>query len=148
MSTIKKILVPTDFSACSAAAETAAADLARTTGAELVLLHVLNDIPFLLNDVPGYVPAEEIANAEEAAKVAMQQQAARMVQDGLPVSCRVVHGSAAQSIVTAADDSHANLIVMGTHGRRGFRHMLLGSVAERVARTTKIPAMMVPLQHP
>ena len=121
--------------------------LGRSRGAELVLLHVVNDMPFLLNDVPGYVPAEEIADAEEAAKVALEQQAARMVQDGLPVSFRVSHGSAAPSIVTAADDNRASLIVMGTHGRRGFRHMVLGSVAERVARSTKVPAMMVPVHH-
>jgi nucleotide-binding universal stress UspA family protein len=145
MSNIKKILVSTDFSMCSAAAEAAAHELARTTGAELLLLHVVDDTPFLLNDVAGYIPAQEIAHAEEVAQAELEQRAASMAQDGVSVSGKVVHGSAAHEIVATAEDSHADLIVMGTHGRRGFRRLLTGSVTERVARTAKVATLTIPV---
>lgn len=144
MSMIKKILVPTDFSPCSAPAEDAAEELARKLGAALSVLHVIDDTPYLLNDVGGYIPAQELAYAEETAHATLSKRVEQLKQAGCTASSSVAHGSPAQGIVQAAQQLGAELIVMGTHGRRGFRHLLLGSVAERVARSATVPVLMVP----
>ena len=143
MATFKKILVPTDFSPCSAAAQTMAEELARTTGAELILLNVVDDTSRLMGDMTGYVSAQELAQAEEVAKERIAQCAAQARCAGLSVTGKVVHGVADRAITDSASTSEADLIVMGSHGFRGFRHLILGSVAERVVRTSCVPVMVV-----
>jgi nucleotide-binding universal stress UspA family protein len=134
---IHHILAPTDFSAPASQAVTAAFDLAQTFGAKLSLLHVI--------EVPTY--AIEVALPLEA----LEQDARRELACLLPKAeaahvevTRLVHvGVPYQRIVETATAESVDLIVMATHGRTGLRHLVLGSVAERVVRLASCPVLTI-----
>jgi nucleotide-binding universal stress UspA family protein len=142
-----RILVPTDFSAPSDAALAAAKNLAAKFKASIHLVHVLED-PYTVAaysaDALGYVPpgiketwqqeAEKHLNALLTPAERAQFKATTAVLFG---------GSAAREIVEHAQDHCMDLIVMGTHGRGGFAHLVIGSVAERVVRTATCPVLTV-----
>jgi len=140
-----RILVPTDFSAPSEAALATAKDLATRFGASLNLVHVLED-PYAVAaysaDALGYLPP--------GIKETWQREAEKHLNALLTPAERVHYkattavlfsGNAAREIVEYAQDKRIDLIVMGTHGRGGFAHFLLGSVAERVVRTAECPVL-------
>lgn len=142
-----RILVPTDFSAPSDAALATAKDLATRFGASLHLVHVLED-PYAVAaysvEALGYLPpgmketwqheAEKHLNALLTPAERLQFKATTTV---------LFSGSAAREIVEHAQDKRIDLIVMGTHGRGGMAHLLLGSVTERVVRTATCPVLTV-----
>lgn len=138
-----KILVPIDFTSHSAEALRVAAKLVARPGGELVLLYVQEppDSPFL----PGplvYTPAqlERVASRARA-----RLEAARLELDRSPelrVDVRLTQGRPAAAILGAAADGF-DLIVLGTHGRRGLQRALLGSIAERVMRDAPCPTLTV-----
>ena len=141
-----RILVPTDFSTASDAALATAKELAERFGASVHLLHVLED-PYSTSayatEVYGYLPP--------GLKESWQQDAEARLNALLPPEERtrfggttgVIFGSPAKSIIEHAEGNGMDLIVMGTHGRSGVSHLLLGSVAERVVRTARCPVMTV-----
>ena len=121
---IRRILVATDFSQASDAAVARAREIAVPLGASLCLLHVFEDDSF----VTSAVATERLAKTVEA---------------GLGHRTALVTGPVASAIVEYADGHAFDLIVMGTHGRTGVAHLLLGSVAERVVRTATCPVLTV-----
>jgi universal stress protein A len=145
--TFTRILVPTDFSEYSDAALDYARSLADTFGASLHLLHVFED-PYVTAGafsgetylaLPGDLRETMTADAKK-------QLAARL--PGTEASTRqatseVLMGGAARTIVDYAAAEQIDLIVMGTHGRTGLLHLLIGSVAERVVRTAPCPVLTV-----
>lgn len=138
----QKILVPTDFSSHAQQAAVVAADLAQRYDAELTLLHVQSAELF---DIPeGYV-LNMPAQLDELRKVLAQRLAAfqqTMLANGVRrVETRLLRGSIAGEIVAQANDY--DLIVMGTHGRTGLQHLLMGSVAERVVRLARCAVLVV-----
>ena len=144
-SPVTTILVPTDFSETADAALEHASSLAGRLGASLHLLHVFTD-PYLgVVGTEPYAPplpemrerALEDVRACLATRLAAQQTAAR------PGACAIVSGLTAKQIAQYAADHAIDLIVMGTHGRRGVAHLLLGSVAEHVVRTASCPVLTV-----
>jgi nucleotide-binding universal stress UspA family protein len=141
-----RILVPTDFSPASGAALATAGALAAQFGASIHLIHVLED-PYttaaFTSDVYGYVPPGlgESWRKEAQTQLEALLDAPEKVQFRLTTS--VAFGSPARAIVNYARDNGINLIVMGTHGRGGFAHLLLGSVAEQVVRTAECPVLTV-----
>jgi nucleotide-binding universal stress UspA family protein len=141
---IQTILVPTDFSDSANAALRWAADLAQPLGARIVLLHVVDLeyqwIPAGPAVVPTPVPAVVVRRIREQARAALDALAAKTpaVRRGL-----VRDGHARDVILAAADELEADLIVMGTHGRRGVAHLFIGSVAEYVVRHARVPIMTV-----
>jgi nucleotide-binding universal stress UspA family protein len=145
-STITRILVPTDFSACSDTAIHYAADLAAHFRASLELLHVVED-PFL----SGAWTAEAfIAGADDlleevtqSAKVRLASVAAALAARGIAAEVTVFSGPPSAGIVDRARDGRFDLIIMGTHGRTGLSHVVLGSVAERVQRTAPCAVLTV-----
>jgi nucleotide-binding universal stress UspA family protein len=144
MAQITRILVPTDFSAASDAALTYARSLARQFGASINLVHVFED-PFtsgaFVGDGTVMLPADLRRSLET---LALEQLAARHQEHlgMLPLSStHLLTGAPARTIVEHARETHADLIVMGTHGRTGLGHMLLGSVAEKVVRTATCPVL-------
>jgi nucleotide-binding universal stress UspA family protein len=147
MAKIRRILVPTDFSAASDAALVFARDLAGQFGASLELLHVFED-PFLSGAFVGDGTVMMPADLRQALETAAREQLASRHTahaGSLPgSSAELVLGSAAKGIVERAAETHADLIVMGTHGRSGLGHLLIGSVAERVVRTARVPVLTVP----
>lgn len=131
----KHVLVPTDFSRGAEHALTAATGLARQFRARLTLMHA------------AHAPDEyEMFRRmlEPAWELEMEECRKRVEEAGLPVHALVRRGPAAQTIVETARGEGADLIVMGTHGRAGLQHLLIGSVAERVVRLAPCPVMVVP----
>jgi nucleotide-binding universal stress UspA family protein len=140
---VKRLLCPTDFSDAAASAERQAATLARALGAELVLLHVASENP-LWRETVGSTQVRAVFEAQR--KWAADTLAARitaLAAEGVSARSLVKVGVAWEEIVRAASDEHADLIVIGTHGRTGLDRLLLGSVAERVVRRAPCPVLSV-----
>jgi nucleotide-binding universal stress UspA family protein len=148
MNTITRILVPTDFSEAADQALTYALELGKAFGATVSLVHVFDD-PFertLYSEQYVPMPAEI---RDEILTSVRQHLAERVSRAGRPdVSSTILTGLAAQAIVDHAREQKADLIVMGTHGRHGVAHLLMGSVAERVVRTAACPVLTVRGESP
>jgi nucleotide-binding universal stress UspA family protein len=130
------ILHPTDFSDNSEPAFRLACALARTFGAHLILLHV-NPPPMIVY-AGEPVPVETWPDRESIQESlhTLEKQAT-----GIAVTTEISEGDAADGILSAAEQLHADLIVMGTHGRGALARLLLGGVAERVVRKALCPVM-------
>ncbi len=143
---LHRILVPTDFSAPSAAALAMARELAARFGASIQLIHVLDD-PYAAGsyapEVYGYVPAGLREAWQRTAETQLLAVFPAREREPFRATSAVVFGSPARTIVEYADTNGFDLIVMGTHGRSGVAHLLLGSVAERVVRTAHCPVLTV-----
>jgi universal stress protein A len=149
MNRITRILVPTDFSDTADAALAYAKELADRVGASLHLLHVFDDFstaalaPDAYGAVQGDFPEADLRTAEE-------QLAARFPHADcarLRGTTAIITGLTANGIVDYAKTHAIDLIVMGTHGRGGFAHLLLGSVAERLLRVAPCPVLTVRAVH-
>ncbi|SDG21587.1 universal stress protein [Paraburkholderia phenazinium] len=147
----KHILVAMDGSETSARAFDAALTLARDTGAELQPLYVV-DNPLMVYDSIGYDPSI-LRNAffEEGSRITAEAQSTmtRHAVRGAPriIEVEPVGNGIAHSILAAAADLKADLVVLGTHGRRGFQRLFLGSVAERFVRMATCPVLLIPAEH-
>jgi universal stress protein A len=141
---IQKILVPTDFSPQSDAALDYAAALAAAMKAVVHLVHVVEE-PFMGGDWELYVrDAQEIRERLDAeARSRLAATAGGVEARNVPVTAELRHGSAVDVIIYDAKAVGADLIVMGTHGRSGLSHLVLGSVAERVIRGAHCPVLAV-----
>jgi nucleotide-binding universal stress UspA family protein len=144
--TITRILVPTDFSATADAALEYACALATRLGASLELLHVIDE-EYLGGTLASELYVPEAANLRETLRQEGEQLLSELVtsrnRDHLAIDTAVVVGRSFRTIVDEAVATKADLIVMGTHGRTGIAHLLLGSVAERVVRTAACPVLTV-----
>lgn len=134
------ILVPTDFSYASDAALGYARMLAARFGAALHLLHVVDE-PGSWSEVYAALPEIQLRLSADAAK--RLEAMAACLPPPVQATSAVVCGAPVPSIVKVAESKGADLIVMGTHGRRGMGHLLLGSVAERVVRLAPCPVLTV-----
>lgn len=142
---VKLILCPTDFSEPSRSGVKAATELAAHFGAEICLVYVVPIIPALPSDpefahelVPEY---EELL--ESAGKKNLSQLQQQIAADGIRVRMVVANGQPADEIAQIAEREHADLIVISTHGASGWRHLVFGSVAEKVVRFAKCPVLTV-----
>ena len=145
MSRVKRLLVPTDFSATSAIAFNYALDMAAREGASIHLLHVIEDANFAVAYPDGlFVELPELSERliEEARK-RLATVAEACVAANVVVTMQALAGRAPACITAEANTRGIDLIVMGTHGRGGFAHLMLGSVAERVLRTAQCPVLIV-----
>lgn len=142
MHQIKKILLPTDFSECAEPATTMALELAQTLGARLILLCVYN-APLYFGALGELylVPAEVVEKLRCEVAGSLAQLRERAAAYGVAADTLAVEGMAYEKILEVARSQDINLIVMGTHGRTGLRHLLLGSTAERVVRTAPCPVL-------
>jgi universal stress protein A len=141
---MKKILHPSDFSKASRAAFKKAIEMAKTMRATVHLLHVMAPVP-ILGD--GYISPktydELLTSATESARRQMERLVKTARTAGVKATSTIVQGVPADSIVRVARAKHADVIVMGTHGRTGFSRFLLGSVASRVVATSPCPVLTV-----
>ena len=142
---IRRILVPVDFSAHSDRAVRYAATLAGQVGASVELLHVVEDL--LATTAYSKVFVADVADVmqEEINRSARQLRllAEGMFPHGADVETTVVVGRPARAIVDRAANGRFDLIVMGTHGRTGLSHMMVGSVAEHVVRISPCAVLTV-----
>jgi nucleotide-binding universal stress UspA family protein len=138
------ILAPTDFSEYSKKAAASAVELAKTFGAKLTILHVIELPPY---PVEGYVPPSLTATFLDELERQASQDLAQLVPDaesaGVVVARRVTVGSPYRKIIDMAEDEQVDLIVMATAGRTGFSHLIVGSIAERVVRTAPCPVLTI-----
>ena len=141
-----RILVPLDFGAASDAALTYAKELAATFHARLFLLHIVEDP----SATGAWTPEIFVAASAELCKTLLSDARQRLEsaltaaeRERFSASLDVWVGAAADGIGAFAREKAIDLIVMGTHGRRGLAHMFLGSVAERVVRTAPCPVLTV-----
>lgn len=140
---IKKILVPTDFSENAEHALAAAAKLARPFGASLHLLHVVQ-LPLLaVNPEAPAVPVTFWQELREHARKRLAPVQKKLEAEGLKCESEVIEDIPGFAISAAAERTHADLIVMGTRGLTGLKHVLLGSVAERTVRAAPCPVLTV-----
>ena len=132
----KRILVPTDFSRTSESALSLAIDLADGHGdTSIDLIHVVEAT------IPGY--DEELGVLEpEALRTEMEMLAAARGHD-VKIDAQVIHGDASKKIIDFAEEHGNDLIIMGTHGRKGFVQMIMGSTAESVMRNANCPVVTV-----
>jgi universal stress protein A len=144
----KTILVPHDFSSSANHAVAIARDEAKAHGAKMILLHVI-DLPFSLKPETVIVPDDTGAPinvrdyAVRQAEDHLADLAARVAKDGVTATTFIRLGKPEDEIVKFAVENKVDLIAMGTHGRTGLAHMLVGSVAERVVRTSKCPVLTI-----
>ena len=141
---ITHILVPTDFAPASDAALACGRNLAETYGARLSMLHVLTNpeatgvwTPEVY--VPASLEARERLAREARDRVESLLTAEERTRTDVTIQIRI--GSVAEDILDFAREHQVDLIVMGTHGRRGLSHLLLGSVAEQVLRSAPCPVL-------
>ena len=146
MSVYRKILVPIDGSLTSNRGLVEAVQLAKNQHATLRLVHVLDEL--ILG--PGAEAVVYLGNTVDLLREAGKQVVAKaeaVVRDsGLKsesVILEIMGGRAADSIVEEANDWGADLIVLGTHGRRGAKRLVMGSDAEEIVRTTPVPVLLV-----
>jgi universal stress protein A len=139
----KKILCPVDFSPGSEQAIEKARELAGALGAELELVHAYQLPVLALPDSSVTVSPTYVAELTSRAQQELDRHADELRRDGITATTQVLEGSAAEAIVDRAKDGGASMIVMGTHGRSGFRRFLLGSTAERVVRMATVPVLTV-----
>jgi len=140
---IRTILVPTDFGETSEHALEAALDLAKALQAKLHVLHVYQ-VPVYGFPDGAFVPGPEVATRiSEAAQKGLDSVLERYAPQGVPMAKTLRTGAPAEEIVALAKELPADLIVMGTHGRGMIAHALLGSVTERVVRTSPVPVLTI-----
>jgi nucleotide-binding universal stress UspA family protein len=142
---IRTILAPTDFSQCSLAGTEYAAFLARKLGATLRLFHALYPYTnYVFVDRTGVRLSGLAAAVEETARQEMDALRQMDFLQGLPVQIETLHGLAVDEICAAASKPDVDLVVTSTHGRTGFKHAIIGSVAEHVVRYAERPVIVVP----
>jgi nucleotide-binding universal stress UspA family protein len=145
MAEVKRILVATDFSAASARALDFAVDMARRYSAAIELLHVLEDpIYGTLYPDAYFVDLEGLRQQLSAdAQQRLRDEASRHAGAGVAIATHLIVGRPAAVILEQAKALGADAIVLGTHGRSGFQHLVLGSVAERVVRSASCPVITI-----
>ena len=142
----QRILVPVDGSETSRRGLEEAIKLSKALNASIRLVHIIDDTPLALNPETGVAAAPLVADFAEAGKEIVEEARAFAAAQGVQVET-VLHenfiGRVAERILEEARKCGAELIVMGTHGRRGIRHAVLGSDAEAVVRGASVPVLLV-----
>jgi len=141
----RRIVHPSDFSKASGGAFKKAIEMAKAQKAELMIVHVVSPVIPVAGE--GYISPktyEEIAaSTRGSAQKQLDKLVAKAKQGGVRAKSFVLEGSAYEEIVRFAKSKHANLLVLGTHGRSGLAKLFLGSVASRVVTAATCPVLTV-----
>jgi nucleotide-binding universal stress UspA family protein len=146
MNAYRKILVAVDGSPAAGKGLREAVRLAKSEEAELCVFHVVNEFYAFAMPEGGAAMADLVPTLREGGRRILAKAQAEAQKQGLKakgVLRETVGGAAADAIVKEAKKQRADLIVLGTHGRRGVRRMVLGSDAEQVVRTASVPVLLV-----
>ncbi|MCA9544464.1 MAG: universal stress protein [Myxococcales bacterium] len=152
MTDFKRILVPVDFSECSRVAVRQAIDLAQKYGATLELFHAYEP-PYYVGDVLIQIPDKPALSVHDYIRQSAQKLLDEMLAgieglDQVPYTSDLIAGVPADAILEKCQGADYDLIIMGTHGRRGLSHLLMGSVAERVIRQASCPVLVLRDAYP
>ena len=136
---IRKIIVPTDFTAFSDHALDYATVIAKQFRSSILIMHVIEPFTYSVTDmmqvIDHYVPLKTIAQPM------IENLQKRILKGGVKSTAFVTKGTPYLEIIKKARKDGVDMIIMGTHGRTGARHMLMGSVAERVVRMASCPVL-------
>ena len=138
---IHTILCPVDFSDASKKAIRYAKEFAGNMGASVYLLNVIEPRPMAMDVSLNYVPFE--ADLEKAAKDDLDVIVQEFKRVGLNAEYGVVIGNTADSILENIEMFNVNLVIMGSHGKKGLSRLIMGSVAETVVRKANCPVLIV-----
>ena len=144
---IRRILVPTDFSDGALHAARYALGVAKDLGASLTLLHAY--VPPVSPYLPGasFAPTEAVLDeVERSVDRDLERLCGLLATEGVEITSKKVLGTDSETIAKVAKEDGFDLVVMGTHGRTGWRHLILGSIAEEVVRSSEVPVLTV--RHP
>lgn len=141
----RKILIAVDNSTCSEKAAKSGYELAKTYGAEVALVNIIEPMPATINQDLTIAPVflESYDNSEENSHILLKE-IERTYADGIKTTYLSIVDSAAHGIINQSDEWGSDLIVIGTYGRTGLYHFLMGSVAEHVARKSACPVLIIP----
>jgi nucleotide-binding universal stress UspA family protein len=147
MPSYRTILVPTDFGGPATAALDYAVELARPFNADVVVVHAYA-IPVIGSGEGPLIMAELTQRILQAAQACLDEAVAVHAKCGVPMRAFIREGDPWVVTLEMIKEAHADLVVMGTHGRKGLPRFLIGSVAEKVVRTSPVPVLTVhPLGH-
>lgn len=141
--TIHQIVVPIDFTETSGRALDYALDLAATFRAEVTVLHAYQIPVYSFPDGAFITGADIATQISNAAQQQLNEAVAAREDRGVKMTAVLRDGVAWEEVNTVAGQVHADLIVIGTHGRRGLARALLGSVAENIIRTSTVPVLTI-----
>ncbi|MGC9325853.1 MAG: universal stress protein [Desulfomonilia bacterium] len=144
---ITQILVPTDFSECSIKALETAQELAGHFSAELTVLHVIPPASSLMYQTPSIDPVVLATELEEASRKTLTDLCVKTLSPDVRYDTLIAHGDPAGMIADTARENGVDMIVISTHGESGWRHMLFGSVTEKVVRMADTPVLTVQPDH-
>ena len=145
---VRRILVPIDFSDNAAPVLEWSAHLAEEHGSALILLHAYH-LPVEFQQMEGaYLPPDFWSNVKAEAEQNLQRFADQLLEKGLAVEVVVREGYPATVIEEEVERQNADLVVIGTRGHTGLKHLLLGSVAERVVQKAPCPVLAVKTPPP
>lgn len=139
-----KILIAIDSSEFSMAAAKKGLELAHQLNAKAALIYVLDKSKAMGNVDAGIFPDEALLVLKKEVEQTLDQLAA--MYNGKELMKFMPEGNPTEDIIGTARTWEADLIVIGTHGRTGLKHLFMGSVAEHIIRHSKVPVMVVPLK--
>lgn len=142
----RKVLIPVDFSPHAEQAMEHGSMISKKFHARITVLHVIESLPYSVTDSLKLV--EHRRALETIAKALLDNLRKIMRARKVPVGTVLTSGAPYREILRVAEREKADLIVMGTHGRTGLEHLVLGSVAEKVVRLSRCPVLTVPLSPP
>ncbi|UJS18219.1 MAG: universal stress protein [Candidatus Jettenia sp.] len=145
MTTLKKILCPIDFSPCSTYALNYAIDLSMKDQASLYLIYVIETHINNVGDVVKQIDLSLEDQQTDNLKIRLINLIPGKTREKIYVDTFIVKGIPFVEIIKAAKDKQVDLIIMGTHGRTGLKHILIGSVAERVIQKAPCPVLSIRL---
>lgn len=142
---IKKILWPTDFSEPSYVALNTAQELAKHFSAELTIVNVITPIPVVSspNGPAGFDVSLYQDQVKETSNESLQDIIQKKISKEIKTQGKIVMGNAPDEIVKTAEEENVDLIVIATHGETGWRHLVFGSVAEKVVRFAACPVLTI-----
>ncbi|MFO1435371.1 MAG: universal stress protein [Gammaproteobacteria bacterium] len=143
MADIRRILCATDFSPSAKYVYEYAIDLAARMQAEIILIHAYQIPAYTLPDGVVEVPVEVEDDIRKRLAEQLENFSRSVDNKGVKVDAKLFDGVPYVEITHAARELKADLVVIGTHGRTGLAHLLLGSVAERVVRTCEAPVLTI-----
>ncbi len=141
----KKVLVPTDGSALAQKAVATAAGLAKSQGAQIVGVYVIDPFPYIgFGDSSAVGLQAYLAEAKGAAGQALDALAAVCKAEGVPFAGDTIERNVVyEGVIETAEAEGCDLIVMASHGRQGVQALILGSVAQKVLTHAKVPVLIV-----
>ena len=140
---LQRILVPTDFSPSAKEALSYAISFAKVFSAEIHLQHSFAANPGSITPYSTGLPFDYVAAVREAANAHLEEEAVKVKAEGIVVHKHLVDDFPSRAIAKMAEKISADLIIMGTRGNTGLKHVVLGSVAERTLRIAPCPVLTV-----